>query len=145
MKENELQLEYINKISKLNAGKELKYHSVVFGCQMNEKDSEKLCGILEMAGYKRAEGEEDADLIIYNTCTVRENADKRLFGRLGVAKQYKQLKEDMLICICGCMMQEEGVIEKIKRSYPYVDLIFGTFNIYKFAELLYSKIGRAHV
>ena len=140
MKESELQLEYINRIAELNAGRELKYHSVVFGCQMNEKDSEKLSGILERAGYRRTDREEDADLIIYNTCTVRENADKRLFGRLGVVKQFKRQRKDLIICICGCMMQEEGVIEKIKTSYPYVDLIFGTFNIYKFAELLYNRL-----
>ena len=140
MDESALQLEYINKINGLIKGRGLKYFSVVFGCQMNEKDSEKLCGILEKAGYEKGESEEDADLIIYNTCTVRENADKRLFGRLGVAKQYKSQNKDMLICVCGCMMQEEGVIKKIQKSYPYVDLIFGTFNIYKFAELLYERL-----
>ncbi len=140
MDESALQLEYINKINGLIKGRGLKYFSVVFGCQMNEKDSEKLCGILEKAGYEKGESEEEADLIIYNTCTVRENADKRLFGRLGVAKQYKSQNKDMLICVCGCMMQEEGVIKKIQKSYPYVDLIFGTFNIYKFAELLYERL-----
>ncbi|MBR1875705.1 MAG: tRNA (N6-isopentenyl adenosine(37)-C2)-methylthiotransferase MiaB [Lachnospiraceae bacterium] len=140
MEESRLQLEYIEKIKKINEGRDLKYCSVVFGCQMNEKDSEKLCGILEKMGYERTGLEEEADLIIYNTCTVRENADKRLFGRLGVAKQYKEEKPDMLICICGCMMQEEHVVKKIRSSYRYVDLIFGTFNIYKFAELLYTRI-----
>ena len=140
MDESAKQLDYINKIKGLTKGKGLKYFSVVFGCQMNEKDSEKLCGILEKAGYEKGASEEEADLIIYNTCTVRENADKRLFGRLGVAKQYKSQKKDMLICVCGCMMQEEGVIKKIQKSYPYVDLIFGTFNIYKFAELLYERL-----
>ncbi len=140
MDESKLQLEYAKKTADLIRGRGLKYHSVVFGCQMNEKDSEKLCGVLEVCGYEKADSEEEADLIIYNTCTVRENADKRLFGRLGVAKQYKSEKKDMLICVCGCMMQEETVIEKIKRSYPYVDIIFGTFNIYKFAELLYTRL-----
>ena len=140
MEESRLQLEYIEKVKKINEGRDLKYCSVVFGCQMNEKDSEKLCGILEKMGYERTGLEEEADLIIYNTCTVRENADKRLFGRLGVAKQYKEEKPDMLICICGCMMQEEHVVKKIRSSYRYVDLIFGTFNIYKFAELLYTRI-----
>ncbi len=138
--ESERQLEYIKKIKDRIKDRKLKYCSVVFGCQMNEKDSEKLCGMLEMMGFTRAEGEADADLIIYNTCTVRENADVRLYGRLGVAKQYKREKPGLLICLCGCMMQEEHVVEKINRSYPYVDLIFGTHNIFKFAELLYTVL-----
>ncbi|MCR5650606.1 MAG: tRNA (N6-isopentenyl adenosine(37)-C2)-methylthiotransferase MiaB [Lachnospiraceae bacterium] len=138
--ESERQLEYIEKIRKQNSGRTLKYCSVVFGCQMNEKDSEKLCGMLECMGYIKTEYEKDADLIIYNTCTVRENADKRLYGRLGVAKQYKRDNPDLIICLCGCMMQEEHVVQKINTSYPYVNLIFGTHNIFKFAELLYAVI-----
>ncbi len=140
MKENQRQLEYMKKVAEHNKGRKLKYCSVVFGCQMNEKDSEKLSGMLEAMGYLRTESEAEADLIIYNTCTVRENADKRLYGRLGVAKQYKNDNPDLLICLCGCMMQEEHVVEKIKTSYPYVDLIFGTHNIFRFAELLFTVL-----
>ena len=142
MDENETlkQKNYIEKVHELTDGRGLKYYSVCFGCQMNEKDSEKLSGILECAGYSKAESEQDADLIIYNTCTVRENADKRLYGRLGVAKKYKDDNPGMIICLCGCMMQEQAVVEKIDQSYPYVDIIFGTHNIFKFAELLYTRL-----
>ena len=135
------QLNYISRISTLNEGRKLKYLVVTFGCQMNERDSEKIAGCLDRMGYDRADSEEEADIIVYNTCTVRENADKRLFGRLGVCKAYKQKNKDMLIALCGCMMQEEKVLEKIRASYPYVDLIFGTHNIYKFPELLYSRLS----
>ncbi len=138
--ESARQLEYMEKVREHNKGRTLKYCSVVFGCQMNEKDSEKLSGILEKMGYERTESEAEADLIIYNTCTVRENADKRLYGRLGVAKQYKKDNPDLIICLCGCMMQEEHVVQKINTSYPYVDLIFGTHNIFKFAEFLFTVL-----
>lgn len=106
-----------------------------FGCQMNARDSEKLAGILEQAGYELIE-DEDADLVIYNTCTVRDNANQRVYGRLGFLNSRKKKKPHMKIALCGCMMQEESVIEKIKKSYRFVDLIFGTHNIFKFAELL---------
>lgn len=108
-----------------------------FGCQMNARDSEKLVGILEMAGFEMIENE-NADFVIYNTCTVRDNANQKVYGRLGVLGGYKKKNPDMKIALCGCMMQEETVIEKIKKSYRFVDLIFGTHNIYKFAELLYA-------
>ncbi len=106
-----------------------------FGCQMNARDSEKLVGILEKAGYQLIE-EENADFVIFNTCTVRDNANQRVYGRLGVLNGYKRKNPKMKIALCGCMMQEPTVIEKIKESYRFVDLIFGTHNIYKFAELL---------
>ncbi|MBO4373538.1 MAG: tRNA (N6-isopentenyl adenosine(37)-C2)-methylthiotransferase MiaB [Lachnospiraceae bacterium] len=138
--ESSRQLEFMEKVREHNKGRALKYCSVVFGCQMNEKDSEKLSGMLEKMGYERTESEAEADLIIYNTCTVRENADKRLYGRLGVAKQYKKDRPGLIICLCGCMMQEEHVVEKINTSYPYVDLIFGTHNIFKFSELLFTVL-----
>ena len=107
---------------------------------MNEKDSEKIAGSLEMMGYGKASSEEEADVLVYNTCTVRENADKRLYGRLGVCKSYKEKKKDMIIAICGCMMQEQHVVEKLHKSYPYVDILFGTHNIYRFAELLFTRL-----
>ena len=102
---------------------------------MNARDSEKLSGILHAIGFEEIE-EEDADLVIYNTCTVRDNANQRVYGRLGVLNGFKRRNPDMKICLCGCMMQEPSVIEKIKKSYGFVDLIFGTHNIFKFAELL---------
>ncbi len=120
-------------------GRPMKYFVQTFGCQMNERDSEKLAGILEKIGYLKAETEEEADIILYNTCTVRDNADQRVFGRLGVLKGLKDKNPELLICLCGCMMQEDIVIEKIKQSYRYVDLIFGTHNIFKLAELLVSR------
>ncbi len=106
-----------------------------FGCQMNARDSEKLAGILELAGYELIE-DEDADFVIYNTCTVRDNANQRVYGRLGHLNALKKKNTHKKIALCGCMMQEPSVIEKIRKSYRFVDLIFGTHNIYKFAELL---------
>lgn len=112
-----------------------------FGCQMNARDSEKLEGILKVIGYETTESEK-ADFVIYNTCTVRENANLKVYGHLGLLSNYKKKNPDMMICMCGCMMQEEHVVEKIKKSYRFVDLVFGTHNIYKFAELLYNRISQ---
>ncbi len=109
-----------------------------FGCQMNAKDSEKLIGILKKIGYQE-KLTEDADFVLYNTCTVREHANVRVYGRLGVLKKYKDENPDMIIALCGCMMQEEEVVAKIRQSYRHVDLIFGTHNIYKLAELLFHR------
>lgn len=106
-----------------------------FGCQMNARDSEKLAGILEKVGYELTE-DEGADFVIYNTCTVRDNANQRVYGRLGHLHAMKKKMPGKKIALCGCMMQEPSVIEKIRTSYSFVDLIFGTHNIYKFAELL---------
>ncbi len=108
---------------------------VTFGCQMNARDSEKLVGILEQVGYVESESE-DADFVLYNTCTVRENANLRVYGRLGHLHSLKKKNPSMRIALCGCMMQESHVVEKIKKSYPFVDLVFGTHNLYKFPELL---------
>lgn len=106
-----------------------------FGCQMNSRDSEKLAGILEIAGYELIE-DENADFVIFNTCTVRDNANQRVYGRLGELKGMKKRNPHMKVALCGCMMQEPTVIEKIRKSYGFVDLLFGTHNIYKFAELM---------
>lgn len=106
-----------------------------FGCQMNSRDSEKICGILKETGYELTE-DESADLVIYNTCTVRDNANQRVYGRLGTLLAMKKKNPFKKVALCGCMMQEPSVIERIKESYSSVDLIFGTHNIYKFAELL---------
>lgn len=107
-----------------------------FGCQMNARDSEKLLGILTQIGYTPTDREEEADFVIYNTCTVRDNANQRVYGRLGFLNSLKRKRPHLKIALCGCMMQEDSVIEKIRKSYRFVDLIFGTHNIFKFAELL---------
>ena len=106
---------------------------------MNARDSEKLTGILEKIGYTMIDQEEKADFVIYNTCTVRENANQRVYGRLGQLNRVKRKNPHMLIGLCGCMMQEPHVVEKLKNSYRFVDLIFGTHNIYKFAEVLATR------
>ena len=109
-----------------------------FGCQMNARDSEKLAGILERTGYRIID-DEKADFVIFNTCTVRDNANQRVYGRLGELGGHKRRNPDMKIALCGCMMQEPEVVEKLRKSYSFVNLIFGTHNIYKFAELLYAS------
>ena len=124
---------------KTELGRPLTASVVTFGCQMNARDSEKLTGILEEIGYEMIDSE-NADFVIYNTCTVRENANLRVYGRLGQMKQKKKKNPSMLIALCGCMMQEPEVVEKLKKSYRHVDLIFGTHNIFKFAELIYRRI-----
>lgn len=108
---------------------------VTFGCQMNARDSEKLWGVLQEAGYAPCQSEE-ADFLIYNTCTVRDNANQRLYGRLGYANSMKKKNPHKRVALCGCMMQEPTALEKIKKSYGFVDLIFGTHNLYRFPELL---------
>ncbi len=117
------------------AGRKLTFCLITFGCQMNARDSEKLAGILTAIGYERTE-REDADLVLFNTCTVRENANNRLYGRLGSLGGYKKQNPQMIVGLCGCMMQEEEVLQRIRQSYRFVDLVFGTFNLYRFAELL---------
>ncbi len=115
-----------------------------FGCQMNSRDSEKILGVLEAAGYGETEDEKEADFVLYNTCTVRENANNRVYGRLGYLNNCKKHHQGMKIALCGCMMQEEHVRDKIKQSYPFVDLVFGTHNIYRFAELLVQALYSDH-
>jgi tRNA-2-methylthio-N6-dimethylallyladenosine synthase len=110
-----------------------------FGCQMNARDSEKLRGILEMVGYEMSDSEE-SDFVLYNTCTVRENANQKVYGHLGLLSGLKKKHPHMVIGLCGCMMQEPKVVEKIRTSYRFVDLIFGTHNIFKFAELLVTAL-----
>ncbi len=120
-------------------GRKLTFCVTTFGCQMNARDSEKLVGILEQIGYVSSENE-DADFVIYNTCTVRENANNKVYGRLGILHGYKKKNKNMMIALCGCMMQEPTVVETLKESYKFVDLIFGTHNIYKFAELFVTTL-----
>ena len=145
MEEKELQLEYINKASiLLKSYEKMTGHKptacvTTFGCQMNARDSEKLLGILYKVGFEETE-DENADFVLYNTCTVRDNANKRVYGRLGTLLGMKKRNPNKIITLCGCMMQEESVIEKIRESYRGVNLIFGTHNIYKFAELLFHTL-----
>ena len=144
--ETEKQAYYIAKCKEIisnrekELGRKLKACVATFGCQMNFKDSEKLIGILNEIGYEETE-DEHADLVLYNTCTVRENANLKIYGRLGYLSKLKKENNNMIIGLCGCMMQEEHVVEKIKKSYRFVDLIFGTHNIFKLAELLYERLS----
>lgn len=120
-------------------GKRKTYHIETFGCQMNSRDSEKISGILKQIGYEETDTE-DADFILYNTCTVRENANNRVYGRLGYLGKLKKKHPGMIIALCGCMMQEATAVEKIKTSYRFVDIIFGTHNIFKLAELIQIRL-----
>lgn len=117
----------------------LTFHIETFGCQMNSRDSEKLTGILEQIGFTETDSEE-ADFVLYNTCTVRENANQRVYGRLGHLHSLKNKNPQMMIALCGCMMQEPEVVAKIKKSYRFVDIIFGTHNIFELAELVYRRL-----
>ena len=135
--DNELQ--YLDKVRELNKGKTLKYYILTMGCQLNENDSEKLCGMLEKMNYVRTEEMKEADLVLYNTCCVRENAEEKLFGKVGEVKKLKENKGTIL-AIGGCMMQEEHIVNKLKESYPYVDIIFGTHTLHKFPKDLYDSL-----
>lgn len=135
----EKELEYIDKIQKINENKNLKYYIMTMGCQLNENDSEKLCGMLEKMNYTKTENMKEADLVLFNTCCVRENAEEKLFGKVGEVKRQKEEK-GTIIAIGGCMMQEEHIIKKLKESYPYVDIIFGTHTLHKFPEDLYKAL-----
>lgn len=146
LKEQKLQLEYIEKCKAIvtnhidEIGRPLKCAVVTFGCQMNARDSEKLAGILKQVGYELIEEETEADFVIYNTCTVRENANQKLYGHLGLLKPRFKANPELKIGLCGCMMQEPDVIKTISEKYKYVSLVFGTHNIFKFPELLYTML-----
>ena len=133
------QLEDIQKVAKLNEGKNLKYNILTMGCQLNENDSEKLCGMMEEMNYTRTQNLSEADLIVFNTCCVRENAEDKLFGKLGEVKKYKESK-GTIIAIGGCMMQEKHIVEKLKQSYPYFDIVFGTHTLHQFPTDLYKTL-----
>lgn len=122
-------------------GRDLTCFISTFGCQMNARDSEKLLGILEQIGFVQGDSE-NSDFVLYNTCTVRENANLKVYGRLGRLSGLKRKNPDMIIALCGCMMQEKEVVEKIKKSYRHVDIIFGTHNIFKLAELIHDRLEK---
>ena len=130
---------YIEKVRKLNEGKNLKYIVLTMGCQLNENDSEKISGMLEEMGYSKTDKIEDANVVAFNTCCVRENAEDRLFGKLGEVKKYKETN-CTIIAIGGCMMQEKHIVDKLKHSYPFFDIVFGTHTLYKFPEDIYNAI-----
>ena len=145
--ETKRQYYFMGKIRELLAresavlGRPVTYCLQTFGCQMNEKQSEVVAGIMDEMGFDRKESE-DADIVIYNTCTVRENANLKVYGRLGKLHNLKKHNPDMKIILFGCMMQEQHVVDKIKKDYPFVDLVFGTHNIFRFAELFYEMKNR---
>ena len=131
--------EWTDKINEFYNGKSRKYAIMTMGCQLNENDSEKLCGMLEKMGYAKTENQTDADLVLFNTCCVRENAEDKLFGKLGELKRLKEQK-GIIIAIGGCMMQEKHITDKIKGSYPFVDILFGTHTLHRFPEDLYKVL-----
>ncbi len=137
-KEINNELEYIEKVRKINEGKNLKYYILTMGCQLNENDSEKISGMIEQMGYTLSDDIMDSDLVIYNTCCVRENAEEKLFGKLGEVKKLKEAR-GTIIAIGGCMMQEKHIVDKIKKSYKY-DIIFGTHTLHNFPKDLYNAI-----
>ncbi len=139
-KEIDEQKEFMKKVAEENKGKNLKYTILTMGCQLNENDSEKISGMAEEMGYTKTEKFEEANLTIINTCCVRENAEERLFGKVGELKNLKE-KNNMIIAIGGCMMQEKHMADKIKKSYPHVDIVFGTHTIHKLPEDIFKVLN----
>lgn len=139
VQEIEIQKQYIQKVAKLNENRKLKYTILTMGCQLNENDSEKICGMLEEMGYTRTDEIEKANLAVFNTCCVRENAEERLFGKIGELKNLKE-KNNLIIAIGGCMMQEQHILDKIKKSFSYVDIVFGTHTLHKLPEDVFKVL-----
>ncbi|MDD4831563.1 MAG: tRNA (N6-isopentenyl adenosine(37)-C2)-methylthiotransferase MiaB [Bacilli bacterium] len=139
--------EIVNKINYeiddkyLTIGKNKTYYIKTYGCQMNERDSENICAMLESIGYSRIDKYEDADFIILNTCAIRENVHNKVFGMLGRIKHLKETKEDVIVGVCGCMSQEEIVVNKIKDKYKWINFVFGTHNLHKLPEIIFNSIN----
>ena len=133
------QEKFISLVKEKNKGKNLKYSILTMGCQLNENDSEKIAGMLDEMGYIEIDNYKEADLVIFNTCCVRENAEERLFGKIGEIKKIKESK-NVILAIGGCMMQEKNIVNKIKKSYPFVNLIFGTHTMQNLPENIYKAI-----
>jgi len=131
---------FIKKIAELNQNTLKKYHIVTFGCQMNENDSEKLAGMLKEMGYEESDKLEESDVILYNTCCVRENAENKLFGHIGALKNHKRENPNIIIGVCGCMMQQKEIVQQFAKKYKHIDLIIGTHNLHKFPEVLYKVL-----
>ncbi|MFO7295177.1 MAG: tRNA (N6-isopentenyl adenosine(37)-C2)-methylthiotransferase MiaB [Caldicoprobacter sp.] len=140
----EQQMDYIEAVKQLIGDKNLKYHIVTYGCQMNVHDSEKLAGMLLEMGYQETPTIEEADLILFNTCCVREHAEQRVYGNVGMLQPYKRKKPNMIIGVCGCMMQQKGAADELIEKFPFVDLVFGTHNLHHFPKLLYQALSAGH-
>ncbi len=142
-----LQKDFINKIYDINSRKDTRPLAFVetYGCAQNFNDSEKICGMLSDMGYGFTEDKLSANIIIYNTCAVRENAEKRVYGNIGAIKNIKKKKENLLLGVCGCMVQQSAIAENVKKRYPYVDMIFGTHALYRFPEILYNALNEKRV
>ncbi|ABP67633.1 tRNA-i(6)A37 thiotransferase enzyme MiaB [Caldicellulosiruptor saccharolyticus DSM 8903] len=140
------QAQFIEEIEKMNSeyyfknGKNKTYHIITYGCQMNVHDSEKLAGMLNAMGYVETQNLEEADLIIFNTCAVREHAESRVYGNIGPLKRLKDKKPELIIGVCGCMPQQLEVAQKLAKVFPFLDIIFGTKSLHKFPQLLYKAI-----
>lgn len=133
-----------NEMEHLKTGRQKRMHVITFGCQQNESDSEKIMGMLSEMGYINTDKREEADVIIINTCCVRENAELKLYGNIGALKQLKADNPALIIGVCGCMMQQEHAVEMIRKKYRHVDLIFGTHNIHKLPELLERSMNEKY-
>lgn len=133
---------YIYIKSKRDDMEKKKYHIVTYGCQMNVHESEKLAGIMCGLGYEETAEEREADAIIFNTCCIRENAEERAYGNIGALKGLKQERKDLIIAVGGCMPQQSGAAEKLKNTFPFVDIVFGTHNLEDFKRLFEKKLGR---
>ena len=136
-----MQYEYMEKVANINKNKNVFYAIYTMGCQLNENDSEKICGILEKMGYTKTEDMKQADFVVFNTCCVRENAEDKLFGKIGEMKRQKEQKGTIL-AIGGCMMQEKHIIQKLHESYPFVDILFGTHTLHKLPEDVYDILEK---
>ena len=140
------QYEYMQFIARMNAeraqvrGEKPRAFTQTFGCQQNEADTERIAGMLREMGYDKAEKAEEADVIVINTCAVREHAESRALGNVGALSHLKKARPEVTICLCGCMVQQAHMPEKIKKSYPQVDLVFGTHALWRFPELLYRRL-----
>ena len=134
-------MDYIKEVQKLTDGKCLKAIINTFGCQQNENDSEKIAGLLEKMGYSFTKDVSDADFILFNTCAIRENAEKKVFGSIGAVKHLKDTNEELVIAVSGCMAEEERVAKRIKSTYRQVDLVFGANNIHSLPRLLYKVLS----
>jgi len=129
-----------NCIDRMYENYEYKYHIITYGCQMNVHDSEKLAGMLDNLGYIQTNDKSNADLIIFNTCCVRDHAEQKVYGNIGRLKEQKKNNPDLIIAVCGCMMQQDGIAEELVKKFAFIDLVFGTHNLYEFPSLLSEAI-----
>ena len=141
---NPVKYEYFN-IDNIDLFSDKKYYIRTYGCQMNVHDSEEIKALLESVGYSETEVMEDADLILLNTCAIRENAHDKVFGFLGRCKHLKKEKKDLIIALCGCMAQEEHVIEEILNKHKYIDIVFGTHNLNELPTMLKNKLNKTDI